>query len=403
MSGQWLYLLFFVVGAVSAVLIVEVLRDRSFIRLLRGPERTMVVSRPIFGAAQEAAQSRRRFLERALGSTDDPRLREIIEPVPGLDVAPGELSSREAYAQAISLRWQLTDDAFLLMGRVMDVVLSLAHRDDLSAGRLATRIKLVPDEGRDFPFLVVIETNATELLQRELSAVESWLGVGVAVQEPIEANYFGQGKCQMSGGQGGWLGGLVEFDGSERFFVTCSHVVSEHCGSLFTRSLLKTETYEPDAALLHSTIPRGCFEATPPFTNVTPVSESAARLLRKKHCRLRARARRGRIGEVIGWAEFSNRTHFFPHVQISPDVTILLECLAWPPWGRHFSRKGDSGSWVLSGKDTWLGMIVGGNTFRHLSYAVLSEPLLGYLQTLNPQGPNLSRQAAAYVEEIRYA
>ena len=69
-----------------------------------------------------------------------------------------------------------------------------------------------------------------------------------------------------------------------------------------------------------------------------------------------------------------------------------------------FCKEGDSGSWVISGNDLWLGMLVAGNERHQLSYIVLAEPLVEYLGDLyNKNSGNIYRERSAHIEDSHNA
>ena len=76
-------------------------------------------------------------------------------------LGPGrELSEEEAFAQLHRLRWEMEDDAFLLLGRVSDLI----RRQELDAAVDKIKLEKAPSRfikiaaPREFPYFVVIET-----------------------------------------------------------------------------------------------------------------------------------------------------------------------------------------------------------------------------------------------------
>jgi hypothetical protein len=50
-----------------------------------------------------------------------------------------------------------------------------------------------------------------------------------------------------------------------------------------------------------------------------------------------------------------------------------------PLWNRHFSKPGDSGSWVFDPvSNGWLGMVIGGDAFFMSTFVAKSQPLVDY-------------------------
>ena len=160
--------------------------------------------------------------------------------------------------------------------------------------------------------------------------------------------------------------------------LTCSHVLATGCGSAEYRCDLRTETYEPDYALLRASGP--CFW---PEIGGTVGCAGEPEAFQGRHEPVVLSHRRGREGvihSVHSWVEYSGRTHKFPHIMIRRPMRIILELFAWPPWGRTFSVRGDSGSWVIGRDRTmWYGLLVSGNRHLHFSYAALAAPLRTFL------------------------
>jgi hypothetical protein len=236
-----------------------------------------------------------------------------------------------------------------------------------------------------FPFLVEIESHEYELLREYFESIKDWLGIGIVVREPFGENVLS--RCEFAGAAEGRVGGHIRFGAQEiqERLVTCSHVVSQQCIHSVYRSDLKAETIEPDVALL---IPNGkCFGRKFELSSVDPVKtcDSSLILAGGLQC-LPGGKGRGVIFAIGMWAEYSGRVHKFPHFQIQPRVKIWFDLVKWPPWRRYFSRPGESGSWVVTGK-SWLGLLVGANDFHRLSFAAISGPLLGFLLRVMTQKP----------------
>jgi hypothetical protein len=121
----------------------------------------------------------------------------------------------------------------------------------------------------------------------------------------------------------------------------------------------------------------------PRFFPITwPSNESTASFIKgNPQFWIRARSRKARLDSIVPWVTYSDRTHFFPHAKIASNVSFFMDLVPLPPWGNDFSRKGDSGSWVITTNMRWLGMLVAGNPRHHLSYVVLAEPLINYLES----------------------
>ena len=341
--------------------------------------------------SESAATARRSYLAELLGSREQPPRHEILELPDELGRAPRlELSEGEAHAQAAALRWQLTHDAYLLVGRVMDAVLSLSRLKGIPAGLLASQIRLSRLKAHTFPFEVRIATDYHVFLDIELSRFREWLGIGVSTEPPVRAKELGiRGQCVRRDGKAGCLGGglLIPDSDCGDYFLTCAHVVSPDCDTAVQRAdLSRSDTLEPDSALICRHLPEICpcfsgrvWQRGQPVRPV-PTDVDSLRSLGPVQ-RTPGPSGHGRVDLPVPWVEYSDRLHRFPHIQIKSDVRRIMDLFYWPPWQTGFSSHGDSGSWVITADNRWLGMIVAGTDLTRLSYAVLAEPLLDYLAT----------------------
>lgn len=382
-----------VFGAATALFVREQIRWRPLVRLVSPKGQFVVIPPQETETAISAAAARRKFIEAHIGPSmfEVPRI-EIMEVPPGRgEISFGELPQGEAIGQAVTLRWQLNDDAFLLLGRVADALNVVARRLDIEPWRLASTIELTRLEPKvtrtpnAFPYMVVINTNEEGTIRQEIGDLASWFGIGVTVQRGPQATEFGQ--CQVPGGLPGCVGGDIRGRHDGTYGLTCAHVVSKRCQSALFKTDLNPRSNEPDVAVLRSDNP--CFAAPAEVIEVAPIDQTAAELLGNRSVtRFPGANARGALDTVALWASYANRTHVFPHAVIKPDVKILFDLIAWPPWRKHFSRGGDSGSWVITTEGRkWVGMLVGGSEFHHLSYAILSAPLLAFLDATMNQHP----------------
>jgi hypothetical protein len=393
---------------------------------------------PSLGISRDAANDRRRRLEGFLNE-----FRESAGvPIEFIDV-PGELHvERRRFEQddasrfwhASRLRLQLRSDHYLLLERVTDALVCMQKDGRLKENDfpISLRLKRTPDwlARKSLPWRVVVTTVKPRMLKKLILelGISDWLGIGIEFVKPARSFARGrarnsgegpqqpivqaQGRCiQGSDGLEGIVGGVVHDVHNHAFGVTCRHVLSSDCGSLYwpARPVRPPEnefTLEiPDVAFIELNSP--CFannngskvQAMP--STQTDIDLAAARESRVH----KSPDSDGASGVVLfsNVSGFKLGNHFYrgPHFQITPAFYRRFG-LTWPRFGR-FSSKGDSGAWVIDAEtQQWLGMVVGGfappNT---LSVAISAEHICDAFTrlqvTANPTVANNSTSITAEV------
>jgi hypothetical protein len=319
---------------------------------------------------------------------------EFIEQPPGFpELRLKEFVNQEpaAFWHSSRLTLQLDSMKTLLLERVTDALICLRRADSLSASEFPSCVSLErisrPKGRGEFPWRVVITCKNPETLTSWLSKdeVQIWLGIGVDLVSPRtgrRARFRGerpspgspsvpvsQGRCLVNGDVEGQVGGVIEGARiGEPLAVTCRHVLSPTCGSLywprplFPPSMGYSED-SPDAAFLG--IRSGCFVHLPPrlgFVGVASLEDvydaikTKSRLLRKNPDRDGTRARPQAMVSLVRLGDYEYRG---PHLHVEPYFYRFLGVI-WPR-SRRFSVSGDSGAWVIEEvTNKWVGMVVGG-------------------------------------------
>lgn len=338
--------------------------------------------------ARAAAARRRDFVISRLSGGAGESL-ETPQRVDGESLSTGlrDLDESEGAGQLATLRWQLNDDAFLLLGRTIDLITLIcrSEEDEEKIRSTVRQIKLRKATRREirsnshlYPFYIVLELEDSEFWIERLRPYQDWLSIGLSIQRRIvEIEAFG--RCQVGGGREGKCGGYLSAGGA-KYQITCSHVLSSDCASCHYCSPLPSETRRPDIAVLLRANP--CFESSFNGIKVRSITHDSAYLFKEQtFIRVPGRHRSGIFHEVVGWATYEGRTHKFPHGQLTADISIVLDFFSWPPWARNFSSEGDSGSWVVKdNSNDWLGVLVAGNRTTHVSYVALSGPVMDFVK-----------------------
>jgi hypothetical protein len=374
--------------------------ERSLYRFLRSPSREI--------AERAAAERRTRvqaFLRRALELDPEEDLysghgavtEEFLEPLPERPGLPdgllGDLPRRRfepedpsRFWHTAQLLWQLDSDQLLLVGRVMDVV-TIFLRRGMSVGPIdyPTHIRLAPvpggsQESVQFPWRVIIGTRYVSRAFRELfEAIRDWLGIGIEFELARPIHLYG--ACHAPGDMTGVIGGVIATPAGTNYGVTCRHVLSPWCPARFfpiqEDKLSQPTGYTeagPDAALITLSPPCAegngwCFAAdVAEGRDVVPADKKAIGTHRVKKTKLR-KCRRGdrRVGEIsasgddVAFTADDGTEYSGPHILVTHQFRRILG-IDWPLWDRQFSRPGDSGSWVLTENDEWVGMVVAGQS-----------------------------------------
>jgi hypothetical protein len=341
------------------------------------------------GLAKERANERRQSIRSTLSDIGDSRFlrREFIEIPPSFPIVERRALADnvpEAIGQTVRLRWQLDTDELLLIERVVDAIVLLKRTernlfaDEIPLIRLAPLRKSLVRKDY-FPWKVVVETDHPMIYERFLYDIQDWLGIGVDTAPRRKIKPLG--ICQMPNGMEGTIGGMVA--GADTYSVTCSHVLSPHCGSVRFRSQLNQDTDQPDSALLEEGNP--CFSV---HRGATRVLSAATKSVIDACIKTRAivdklqNPKKGAPGFVrtrVSTIPMQGFLFRFPHLEIKPN-RMRQWGLKFPLFRKNFSVDGDSGAWVTDrGTGSWLGMVVCGAD-DHSSWVVEAEPLLRFFE-----------------------
>lgn len=324
--------------------------------------------------ARRRAEERRRFITLY---SDELRL-EIIEAPPGFNVERRFLEHAEVAAQRARLNSQFDFDELLLAERVIDALI-VFQRHYLDRTPLPA-VHVFPDSS-DFGWKIVLETDFPEKYKEYLLSLHDWFAIRIDVAPAKQIKPFG--RCAEPFDKEGVAGGMFlehSPQNTNRYRVTCSHVVAPACASVFLRSEGEGDQ-TPDVALIKET--SRCFndEKLSKFSSCHPASGIELEVLTKAKSKVtmkRGRKRRaGYIASRVRGFPVGDRYYRFPHCMIFPYMPRIL--LALPFWRKPFSQGGDSGSWLfeeISGD--WVGMLVAGDRSFLYSYVIEPEPLLDY-------------------------
>jgi hypothetical protein len=393
--------------------LLELLKSRA-----AGEKRTPFLPYTKYETAVRHAEQRRRRLRAQLAEVGAEGVlrREFLEIPPGMEnVRTRTFADNlpEALGQMARLRWQLEADELLLAERLVDAIVLLRRQGARYPPPTTESYPLVKLEplgaaGRDdlFPWKAVIETDEQEFYVQTLKPLQEWLGLGVDFAPRRSVKLFRQ--CIEPGGSEGVIGGLVE--DSERFAMTCHHVLSPTCGSVKVRGnpydspemILNQPDVdnEPDAALIDVNTP--CLDVPAGsrmkrFTSATQqlVLQSAAR--RVKVFKLNARPKKN-PGFVFSPVPIMPTSEYgaafrFPHVEIKPyQQSYFSGWLRLPLFNNYFSQQGESGSWVVEKEmGIWFGMVIAGME-DGTTFAALGQPLLDFFEQ---QLKNLRRSSTS--------
>ena len=304
---------------------------------------------------------------------------EFLEVPPGLLGVERHRFDREDPARfwhASRLSFELEDDAYLLLERVTDAIVSFARTGALGYSTLPTAIQLERSarSKQKFPWRVVITALDRENLYALLSNPETsrWCGIDIEIRRPNQRTRK-QGRCrQGTDGLEGVIGGVFEDARSgERYGVTCAHVLSSTCPMSFWsggKPAIAPKEYmaeRPDAAFIRG-ITTTCFGVPPTHEQEVVVAtlKDVETHLQNETSLRKTPSSDGTLGVVqqgLGSLfKLDDVTYRGPHFVIAPKFYRQFGLVF--PLSRRFSSPGDSGSWVTTEDGKWLGMIVGAFT-----------------------------------------
>jgi hypothetical protein len=292
-------------------------------------------------------------------------------------------------AQIVSLNFELKSFELLLANRLVDALVNIYNRPELRRNSSfdfpVVKIepyKRISGSRYSFPWVVVLETEFPEFWSKILLPLEEWIAIRVEIAAPIAVTSFA--RCQRVLGKIGVAGGLIEcFNGS--FLVTCRHVPGSYCPAQELTYRPEWNEFKPDVAVLNSHC--GCF---PSGTTPGEMLDLATAKTMADFLRYRAPARKiapGKqlpIGTITARViDFSIGDEFtrFPHIQINTRFVTWFGCLIFPMFDRHFSKPGESGTWVVEEQTgLFVGMIVAGDDQNTITYLLEAEPMLENLR-----------------------
>ncbi len=358
--------------------------------------RRYTIPSPSIEISRSAANDRRRRLQGFLNefpqSTGVPI--EFLEVPPELEVAQRRFPEGDAsrFWHASRLRLQLLSDHYLLLERVTDALVCLhrAERLDAEEFPLSVRLERIPNARTPqyFPWRVVITASNPTMLKELMLKLNTqyWLGIRIDFVRPAysttrkrdqepranppEPTAQPQGRCtQGSDGLEGTVGGLVHDANDIPYGVTCRHVLSSGCASLYwpaapVRPPQHEFTQEsPDAAFIR--LGSECFATTNTRrTRTLPATQVDVDFAAERETKVRKSPDTdGVVGVVLfsSVSGFKLGNHFYrgPHFEIAP--AFYQKYGLTLPLSRRFSSQGDSGAWVVDAEARlWLGMVVGG-------------------------------------------
>jgi hypothetical protein len=303
---------------------------------------------------------------------------EFLETPPGLPGIERRRFARDDPARfwhASRLSFELEDNAYLLLERVTDAIVSFARTGALEHSALPTAIQLekASRSKEKFPWRVVITSADRKRLHALLSNPETsrWCGIDIEIRSPIQSLKT-QGRCRQGpDGMEGVIGGVFEdVRSGERYGVTCAHVLSSACPASFwsggkPRTMPKEYVAErPDAAFIKGIT--ACFGVPPTHEQEVAVAslKDVVTYLQNKTSLRKTPSdddTPGVIQQGLGSLfMLDDVTYRGPHFVIAPKFHKQLG-VVFPRSGR-FSSQGDSGCWVTTEDKRWLGMIVGAFT-----------------------------------------
>ena len=271
---------------------------------------------------------------------------------------------------AARLRDELTDARYLLAGRVIDLVTYFFRKNYLSEEDMPSSIRIEPIKlgyrSREmYPWRIVIESSVPDLMYNLLEPLKGWIGVGVDFAKPIATTAYrvcAEGNCASEGVVGGAL--KFEYD-EDSLFVTCRHVLCEKCPYEYkppTKYWYSDFTdMEPDVALLRVGGPYSLKS----YSRVRCMNATDIQWARKEDVKFKKSIDKSRCRAKIDIAEIrmfhmGGQDYIGPHVLLTPHV-VKRFWVYWPLFPRRFSRRGESGTWVVEDESNdWLGMVIGG-------------------------------------------
>src|SRR5688572_12122466 len=331
---------------------------------------------------------------------------EFVELPPQQEPFPrhrfGENRVAAAYHTAI-LNWQLADDRYVLLERVIDAMVSLQRQQPGATppADLLFSARLCPTDWRQRnapPPRVVIEAARPPQFEKYLDGLRDCLGV--ELQPLLETKPLG--ACtEGTGGSTGQLSGVLRDPGPNGtgYGLVCHHVLSDSCGSLEWPDPPNRPEHgqygddRPDAALVSLGNPCFCAKEMAEVPIVCAQSAdvdrfSAAGLPVVKWPALGGR--RGTIGGLLSAFPYNGRQVRGPHLFILAEFHRRVG-ITLPLLDTAFSKPGHSGAWVTDQDRTlWFGMVVQGAPAPSArTFALLASFLLDFLARARPSLANL--------------
>ncbi len=361
--------------------------------------------RPVFRGtdrrAREVATDRQRFLQNQLRQYHSalPET-EIIEVPPTLAEVYERrvLSQPSANARVVSLMYQRDEEQSLLFGRVVDAIscfvrsrTSVPNPDTtaLTAEIVLRKLRWWERWPGEYRWVALVRTKRTVDFVHFLEPLRNWLGIGIRVAQP--AGWTPQRGCAYSKEQGTVAGYFGTKNAEVKYALTCAHVLPDKCTEHRITRQPRSETSQPDAALLHR---HACVDDLREGVRARFVPKRLLRRLweaKTPVCRVGGYSTRV-LGYIkhreAGYVSTDGTVEDFPACIVKTRRVRYVRGLLPIPFFRwRFSHPGDSGSWVMVDKSatdtaTWLGMVVAGgeDDDKMESYVLKASALLLYFR-----------------------
>lgn len=316
-----------------------------------------------------------------------------------------ELEEVAAAAQMSWLSWQMHSEELLLAERVVDTVLGV-HEEmggrQLDAHFARVHVPLIRLTGPDpalvrkglFPWKVIIETDNPAAYVGQLRRHSQWLAIGIDFAPARRVSRLG--LCQRGIGIPGIAGGILRTQ-QGTYAMTCNHVLSSSCASVRYWANPARDELEPDAALIERENP--CFRTIGADRNVRPADPAIIRdcVIEKTRVEKRGTGARANLGvirssHVVG-IDLDGDYCRFPHIEVVPADNRPM----WlSPLATSFSRRGESGSWVIeTARGSWLGMVIGEDERHTATFVATAGPLLDFFERRMANGHPPRAEACA--------
>jgi hypothetical protein len=348
--------------------------------------------------AEQLAEARRKIINGLLQQNSIIEY-EFLESPSNYEFRQGETryfeNREEMNGQMSRLKWQLNSTEYLLLERLTDLVIIL-FRDNYKRIFEYPLIKLEPLEKYErkkgnFIWKAIIEADDRYFYFDLLSKYKDWLGIPIELREKKYYRIKQNGHC-TNFAEEGTIGGHIVYDNKE-YAMTCSHVLAPNCQSVLVRGNrhstmfhYQNQIYQaPDAALIDTNSP--CFPIKKESKNFLScateqvyITAADSKVVLNKNPENDSKkngyiSNPGSLLPIVKGAAYR-----FPHISVRlVQKKYFFGLFKWPI-NPHFSKGGDSGSWVVDeNTNIWYGMIIGSDDLA-VTYLIQSEPLLDFFK-----------------------